>query len=56
MSATRFNNNSQSDYSSQDELVCEFKLYSLLREGLDDIEVGSTRLFEDAIKDIQRRR
>lgn len=39
-----------------EELIGKFELYSLLKEGLDDIEVGKTRPFEDAIKDIRSRR
>ncbi len=39
-----------------EELIGKFELYSLLKEGMDDIEAGKTKPFEDAIKDIRSRR
>ena len=39
-----------------EELVSRFELYSRLKEGLDDIESGRTRLFSEAVSDIRCRR
>ena len=33
-----------------------FELYSLIQEGLDDINSGSTRPFSEAMKDIRKNR
>lgn len=39
-----------------EELTSRFELYSLLKEGINDITVGNTRPFSDAISDIRKRR
>ena len=39
-----------------EKLVGRFELYSLIQEGLDDINSGSTRPFSEAMKDIRKNR
>lgn len=39
-----------------EQMLGRFELYSKLREGLDDIEHGKTRSFDEAIADIRARR
>ncbi len=39
-----------------ENLVGRFELYGKLREGLDEVERGRTRPFEDALADIRSRR
>ena len=39
-----------------ERLVGKFELYGLVKEGMDDIEKGNTRLFADAVADIKARR
>lgn len=39
-----------------EKLVGRFELYSLIQEGLDDINSGSTRPFSEAMKDIRENR
>ena len=39
-----------------ESLVGRLELYSLLKEGLDDVESGNTRPISDAINDIRRTR
>ena len=39
-----------------EQLVGKFELYGLIKEGMDDIEKGNTRLFSDAVADIKARR
>ena len=39
-----------------EQLLGRFELYSLLQEGMDDIKVGNTRPFSEAIAEIKARR
>lgn len=39
-----------------EEMSSRFELYGLLKDGMDDIESGRTRLFSDALSDIRKRR
>lgn len=39
-----------------EKLVGRFELYSLIQEGLDDINSGSTRPLSEAMKDIRKNR
>ena len=39
-----------------EELTSRFELYGQLKEGLNDIAEGNTRLFSDAISDIRKKR
>ena len=39
-----------------EELIGRFELYSRIKEGMDDIATGNTRLFAEAMDDIRRRR
>ncbi|MBR3742856.1 MAG: type II toxin-antitoxin system prevent-host-death family antitoxin [Clostridia bacterium] len=39
-----------------EQLIGRFELYGLIKEGLDDIQSGKTRLFSEAIADIRARR
>ena len=39
-----------------EQLVGQFKLYDLLREGMEDISSGNTRNFSEAMRDIRGRR
>ena len=39
-----------------EQMLGRLELYSKLREGLDDIEHGNTRSFDEAIADIRARR
>ena len=39
-----------------ERLVGKFELYSLIDEGMDDIEKGNTRPFSEAMSDIRGRR
>lgn len=41
---------------SYEQLVGQFKLYSLIREGIEDISSGNTRPFSEAMRDIRERR
>ena len=38
-----------------EQLIGRFELYGLIKEGLDDIQSGKTRLFSEAIADIRAR-
>lgn len=39
-----------------ERLVGKFELYSLIDEGLEDVNTGNTRSFSDAMSDIRGRR
>jgi len=39
-----------------EEIMGKFKLYGLIKEGLDDVASGNTRPFSDAMADIRARR
>ena len=39
-----------------EEIMGKFKLYGLIKEGLDDVANGNTRPFSDAMADIRARR
>lgn len=39
-----------------EEMKSRFDLYSQIKEGIDDIHNGNTRLFGDAMADIRRKR
>lgn len=39
-----------------EQLLGRFELYSLLQEGMDDLKVGITRPFSEAIAEIKARR
>ena len=39
-----------------ERLVGQFRLYTLLREGMEDISSGNTRPFFEAMRDIRERR
>ena len=39
-----------------EQLIAKFELYTLLQEGLADVESGNTRPFSDAMADIKARR
>ncbi len=39
-----------------EQLLGRFELYSLLQEGMDDLKVGNTRPFSEAIAEIKARR
>lgn len=39
-----------------EQLAGRSELYALIREGLDDVEQGKTRLFSDVMTDIRSRR
>ena len=39
-----------------EQLIGRFELYGLIKEGVDDIQSGKTRLFSEAIADIRARR
>ena len=39
-----------------EKLTGRFELYSLLQEGLDDVAVGNTRPFSEAMADIRTKR
>ena len=39
-----------------EQLVGRFELYSLIKEGLDDVQAGRTRPFSEAMADIRARR
>ena len=39
-----------------EQLIGRFELYSLIKEGLDDIQAGRTRPFSEALADIRARR
>lgn len=39
-----------------EDMVGRFELYTKLREGLDEVERGQARPFEDALADIRARR
>lgn len=39
-----------------EQLTAKFELYSLLKDGIDDVRNGETRPFSDAMADIRSRR
>lgn len=39
-----------------EELTSRFELYSLLKEGLDDVATGNTKSFSEAMSEIRSRR
>ena len=39
-----------------EELTSRFELYSQIKEGMDDIATGNTRLFSEAMADIRSHR
>lgn len=39
-----------------EELISRFELYGHIKEGMDDIILGNTRLFSEAMDDIRSRR
>lgn len=39
-----------------EELISRFELYTLVKEGLDDVSTGSTKPFSEAISEIRSRR
>ncbi len=39
-----------------EELTSRFELYGLVKEGMDDIALGNTRPFSEAMSDIRRKR
>lgn len=39
-----------------EELISRFELYNQIKEGMDDISAGNTRLFSEAMSDIRSRR
>lgn len=39
-----------------EELTSRFELYTLVKEGLDDVSTGSTKPFSEAISEIRSRR
>lgn len=39
-----------------EELTSRFELYGLIKEGMDDIALGNTRPFSEAMSDIRRKR
>ncbi len=41
---------------SNEELISRFELYEHIKEGMDDIISGNTRLFSEAMDDIRNRR
>lgn len=38
-----------------EELISRFELYSLLKEGIDDVSIGNTKPFSEAISHIRSR-
>ena len=39
-----------------EEMTSRFELYGLIKEGLDDVANGNTRLFSEAISSIREKR
>jgi hypothetical protein len=46
-------NGESGDY---EELTSRFELYSQIKEGMDDVATGNTRLFSEAMADIRSHR
>ncbi|MCR5685730.1 MAG: type II toxin-antitoxin system prevent-host-death family antitoxin [Lachnospiraceae bacterium] len=41
---------------SYEKLVGKFELYDLIKEGLDDVKNGDSRLFSEMIADVKKKR